>query len=425
MSAIKYYSLVGRRAIPVVLPLIALMKQHSFKPEELEITLVVTKESKEVANKVINFLDKHYNLKKFNLVDYDDFLQMTDTIPSEKNVFFNLTSGMNWQVSEVILKLNIDSDITFLYQDYNYLYFISPKYPFGKIVNKLLLPNLGLDNYFELDQEIMLQKKEDNKIELSFIRTYPIIDTIDNNVDKTVIEVLNHKINAYTNDLKNKINRYLVYVKEYRGYLYLYFDFSDFKKTDIENIYRLYRIIISIFNPLNYGLYFYLKPEQNDSITLFENRLATDDIYFTSDRNVFNQWMKNPPSPHKTRPRLESTSTKPNTCYRDSIQKFKEKRVGVVVLGDNITLTLQTIFNWKHVDGFLIIYDSSSERMLYYKEIILRNRPKWILQIGGKFIEFLETNHIGENIGNAIYNFVTNIAKNKKINLEINITPGT
>lgn len=401
------------------------MEKLSIKPEEFDITLISTEATKEVASTVSRFLESNYNLKKINLINYDSFLQMINSISSEEKVYFNMTPGMNWQVSEIILKLNTDCDIIILYQDYSYLYLISPKYTFGKILEKVLLPNLGLQRYFELNQEFILQKKDDNNLYISLINNYPIIDIINKDIDKKVIELLNSKINTYIKNLINQLNKYLVAIKEHRGYLHLYFDFSEFRKTDVENIYQLYRIIISFFNPLNYGLYFYIKPDQNSSITMFQNRLITDDIYFTSDRNLFNQWINQPPLPHKIRPRFETTLTKITPHNVVLKPEFKKNRVGVVVLGDNITLTLQTIFNWKHVDGFLIFYDASSERIVYFKEIIKKNLYKWILQISGKFLEFIETNHIGENIGYAIQNFLTNSAKNRRLTFDINITPGT
>jgi len=118
-NIMKYYSLVGERAIPVCMPIYFFLKKDYCKAAE--VTLIHTPQTREVAERSESFLKREFDKRvRTGLVSYSDFIEHLKAESLDATAAINLTPGMAWQVAEMVLHL--PADITCINMDYRYIY---------------------------------------------------------------------------------------------------------------------------------------------------------------------------------------------------------------------------------------------------------------------------------------------------------------
>lgn len=431
---LNYYAIVGLRPIPVILPFLTLWKKYGGTFRKASINLIVTKKSREVAEKVKNFLaglEKDFYIE---LTSFDEFLDHLRARKLPPASYLNLTTGMNWQIAKTILLLPENQDITLLYQDFMYLYRIKPDNYENAFKEREQLVDIGLENYMSLIENLSFIKQKKMKFpyvqqKLSVDHVYEIVP--DNQTffrrffDKKELSNIDERyqkiINYIFSDIIKVLNSILFYVKERSGLLYLYFvtNFDSNRKK----FHRFYRTLLTLFPVHDYGLVLYFYNSSKDpfierEIDSYLNRCRGDGIYATKSFNVFRRWFEDPPLPFKVKPTRESF-----TVHSAHLPRHP-KRIAVYCLGENIIPTIETTLNWRDAPLHLILYDQESERIKYLKG---KFEYQFVHSVRkGEFsFFFLGTDHLGTDSITAIRRFIEVNFGNHQPELNINITPGT
>ncbi|MDQ7031598.1 MAG: hypothetical protein Q9M37_02630 [Desulfonauticus sp.] len=400
---LNIYAVVGERALPVILPIINLLDGEN---QPSQVALIHTDKTKKIADLAQNYLkNKYTNDFLCTQITTNEFLeQLKNNQLNLQNSYFNLTPGLNWFISKVTLHLS--GAETILYADNQYLYFFSAKDFSQK--NKLDLINIGLDDYLILNPAIKIKPTKSKKRTINLGESYNILDVVDKN-NKSILDERKRILNC--------INLTFITLKEHRGFLYLYFDLrkrsiSDdlLKQLNVKNnnkqyaILKLYRILLGVFEPLNYRLIVL-----SDWKKLID-RGKYDDVYVVEKEIDFKKLYQKPPLPHKHKIKEDKSQLSPPL----RLKQGKVKKGLFVCLGVNLEPTLKAIKS--HAADKVVVFHDTSPKILNYTKKLLAIERKY----NCKF-ETIETNHRGNNVVPILVKKV----KNENIQWSINITPGT
>ncbi|RME62418.1 MAG: hypothetical protein D6778_11225, partial [Nitrospirae bacterium] len=242
-GSLKYYSLVGTRAIPVCMPLYVLLKKDTSLYADA--VLVCTDSTVTVAKKVESFLVKEFPERvSVSIISYRDFISQLSKKGIEDNALVNLTPAMNWQVAQTTTVLPPLARCVHL--DYRHLYIYPLEVGIDKAKKIPIDFNLGLENYLHLNPEISI---EETNIPHSLLREFNL------RKDK------GYRIRDSSFQYNHWLNHSLVWLQERAGFLYLLFDLTNkglhpelsSRQTGNPSL-LLYRLILSSFNPLNYHI---------------------------------------------------------------------------------------------------------------------------------------------------------------------------
>ncbi|RMG00266.1 MAG: hypothetical protein D6726_11535 [Nitrospirae bacterium] len=393
---LHYYSLVGNRAIPVCMPLYQYLKGN---PDlRADATLVCTEGSRDVAGVSEEFFRKEFGERvSVDVVSYDRFMTDLKAGAVQSDGVINLSPGMNWQVSEVVL--NLPEGFQCVNLDYRYIY----RYPLDTGIEDAdrmeMRYDLGFENYNMLNPEVEVQRDETPHMN-------PAFHEISGDCH---FKLKLRKYHPYI----SWINYSLLYVQERRGFLYLLFDITErglhqhLKGMKRENqSLVLYRLINSTFEQVNYSV-----TVISDN-RLFKERASYDGICIIEDKKpAMERWLKNPPEPKKTPMKGKGEMSLPRI-------RSKMKRVLLLSLGDNILPTLKAIKSHREIhntDTTIVFYDEDSERL---RSIAEKMKGRFIYY--GK-LELLPTDHMGR----GVLEKMKAICREQGVEWFVNITPGT
>jgi hypothetical protein len=393
---IHYYSLVGKRAIPVCLPLFTILHRNA---KRAEVNLIYTGGTYNEAEECKNFIEEVFRDRvSIQIVAYKDIIDKLDKISLPTNSFWNLSPGMNWQVSEVTLKM--DNNSTILLADTEYLYFY--KSEDFSLTNKLILKNLGLENYIRLNKEVSIEQTDTpHKIareNLELSRGYIFKE----------IKILN-KERVGSNILK-WINKSLIAVKEHKGFLYLYIDMNDIPQDILKRFQErknractfFYRIVNSVFPSENYRVIIYT----NDQWLI--ERAKIDNIYAVDTIGKLKSLFNSPPLPYKYK--IEQSNDREGS----RLSKDRKGKILFLCCGINVEPTIKAI-HYHKPDTVILFYDKNTP----YTQSIAKNIRTLYFHESLPVI-LKETDHLGSDIVKTISEYTRGFKE-----VEFNITPGT
>lgn len=387
---LNFYTLVGERPIPVLMGLWTLLSRN--QNLKVKSTFIHTTQTRKIAEKVSEFLKNYFKGRFYDesFLLYNDFISRLMKGNIEEKVFFNFTPGMGWQISEILLHMPENLSFTGYYNDFEHLYFFDAENALtGE--KKEELSDLGLENYLSLQEEFELEEVNKDAI----------------HADKKWVFKKIKKLPDGEREYLSKINDSLVYLNEKRGLLYLYFDLKNNSLSwESKEILFLYRLILYLFDSINYGLVFLVDERDRD----LQTRMIWDDIPYTTDEEKFRSLIVQPPHPHKY-------SILPEDKRSDiQIKPVKGQSAAVFFLGLNLNPTLAAL--WAHkADKYLVFYDKTSASIISRAELFRKEALRYL-----KYVELIPSDHLGSNVINEIQE---KIAHDKIKDLKFNITPGT
>ncbi|MBU0568062.1 hypothetical protein KJ693_07690 [bacterium] len=159
----KIISLVGKRSIPVVLPIYTLLKRNLVSTNEfIEIDLIYSSETKDLAFDCKKWLEEELNNDWSFLIEPKEFKKDKEFLQSltrGQKVYFNVNPGPNYQVSFCVLTL--PEDTMYMATD-SYWFYVWPP---NASVEKHLLLDIGLDNFNRLSDIKAIKTGEEFRIE--------------------------------------------------------------------------------------------------------------------------------------------------------------------------------------------------------------------------------------------------------------------
>ncbi|KJR43566.1 hypothetical protein MCHI_000538 [Candidatus Magnetoovum chiemensis] len=403
----RIVSLVGLRALPVISPIYT----HLKTTDNIEALLIHTKDTESIANTCSKALiDDLHLTNALHLLFPAKLADLRNLVVKEDidEYIFILNGGMNWQIALLYYMIGIDTALSknseLITSDANYL----SKWRFGEDISnakKKELKNLGLELYKKLNKDIEITVKNEINNHLS----EPVKKEVEKLKLKKSYLIQNVKI---IKDVKTPshildlINNMLVSIRERKGFLHLLFDLDSTVNTTTPKK-ELFRLVTSIFDPLNY----FVTVMSTDS--LIKERATTEGIPCISNDEIKN-WLK---TDEDVKPK--NISAGGDVRIRISQQTKKYDETIFLCIGNNVEPTLKAIYSFMEKDDnknsrvAIIFYDK-------YTKIIasIAENMKKTLMLKRYNSNLIETDHLGS----GIIDYVCNYNGGKVF---FNCTPGT
>jgi len=398
-------SCVGSRALALITPLSSLLRIKNYQTKDIEIFLLYTSYTKQIAEDCQKWFEKEFRGIKITLKAFEkkqDFIEFL--CKNKETIYFNVNPGMNWQVA--YMSLYLPEKTICLSSDTENLYTWNLMEDIKNCQSYELSDDIDLESYNRFSSHIKINEKDEIK------------NTLSENITELRLIKKSFRIEFINSDipqgLQKEINNRLIWAKIYKGHLYLMFNLQsewrnqeEFKKEQAR-IKDYFRLITVVFDPINYTV----TVVSNMKPIIKRAEIEGVDFIDTSKNNwqsEITEWIKNE---REVVPKKVIPKNLGHLPFKVS-SKLKEP-VLFVCVGDNIDTTLKAIHSHhsqKGINSVCIFYDKDSPRISHFAEQIQ-------LQLIGTIpSQLIPTDHKGEGIIEKITNFESENV--------FNITPGT
>ncbi|MCX8022974.1 MAG: hypothetical protein N2745_09400 [Syntrophorhabdaceae bacterium] len=404
-------SCLGQRPLAVINPIDTLFKAFHYKGKNISLVFFYTVKTESIGEQCKEWFEREYPGIKVDMILFDKN-NISTTLESltkgAENIFFNANPGLNYMVATIALYLPFNT--RFIYVDFSKIYMWALTEDVMK-ASAIELLDTGFDKY-----NLFSEKKFYPKDGINEGLTQNILDLLKEHGFDKHFEVKGKDI-PEEGEVADFIRKYLVWVREIYGYIYLLFDLQmelpygtkeeDKQKKRGEYL-NMYRAITSIFDIMNHTITIIT------NVAAITKRAMTDGIgyiFVRDDGNWKNQvirWIKG------------ETKIKPKNIMNKYLEKNVEEKSQkleatsclYLCLGDNVEPTLKAILS-HNLESACIFYDSESKR---------------IRQIATRISEVFKDRNVHieptDNRGSGIIDYILKDSYKRK-RVAINITPGT
>lgn len=398
MQKTKILSCVGKRALAVIMPIHTLLKSRTISADRVEVILICTAETVDIGKSCGEWLQTEFPgivIPEPLLFDSEcKFLK--DLLGSDDIVYLNTNPAMRWEISRLCLYLPQNTICISSDNDYCYIWELAKDI---KTAKQLDLKNIGLKAYLKLSDKIDVRVKNVMNTTLSEDLKKCLSDF---SFGKSFV------ISKPGVPLLQRINQRLIWLKESKGSLYLLFDMM--KDTETVKLLDDFRLITSVFDPVNYTVTIV----SGNSRIIERAKMEGVDYIRASDRNMWQNdiadWIN---GRWKIRPKAIVPDSLVHAGPPLTSRTSEAAKTLCVCLGDNIEPTLKAILSHKEADAVILFYDNTSPKMT----LLARNTA---IIYREKNISLVPTDHKGQ----GIVDYMTASARTK-MQYVINITPGT
>lgn len=405
MPKTKILSCVGKRPLAVIMPIHAVLKSKHLSAEEVEIILICTDKTIDIGSKCCEWFKKEFpKIAISDPVLFDNRCEfLNNLIGSDDAIYLNTNPAMNWEIS--LICLNLPKHTLCIASDNDYCY-IWKLIEDAQSSDRIELKNIGLDTlafFSEMISKISISQEDNTHISKQI---KACLADLSKKGKSFKIRIANLPEN-----ISQRINRRLIWIKENKGRLYLLFDMVD--DMDTGSLLDDFRLITAVFDPLNYTITL----ASNKSKVIERAKIEGIDYIKLSGNPVWHNdigdWIN---GRWNITPKAIIPDYSPSAALNISSSKLpKINRTLCVCIGDNIEPTLKAILSHPEIDSISLFFDSTSPKMrLLAKNVAIIYKTK------NKHISLIPTDHRGSGIVKNI----TDISK-QKIKCVINITPGT